>query len=346
MIDRVVHIGPVGRQPGGMAQVINQYVTWSDDSLVVDAMASTRYRRDPIAVLLALRCALLILLSWIRRGRISYVFHLSEGGSFVREGMLLALSRSLGFRSIAHLHGAQFVQFANSHGRLASAVLRRCSAVIVLTSSTNAKVREIVGHAAEVWQVANPVEPYEIDLKKSNVVVFAGEVCKRKGVDVLVDAWHSLSDRHPTWQLVIVGPESDVAVPPALKRCRYMGARPHTEVLELLGSASIGVLPSRNEALPMFLLESMAAGCAVVGTSVGEVEDLVVGPAVCGLVVEPGSVSALSAALERLMFDDNFRDQCAEAGVRIVAEFYASAIVRRKLQEIWTGRNSHKGENL
>ena len=45
-------------------------------------------------------------------------------------------------------------------------------------------------------------------------------------------------------------------------------------------------LPSRAEALPMFLLEALANGCAVLGSTAGGIPELLSGGA--GIVVPPG----------------------------------------------------------
>jgi phosphatidylinositol alpha-1,6-mannosyltransferase len=55
-----------------------------------------------------------------------------------------------------------------------------------------------------------------------------------------------------------------------------------------------------TEGLPVVLPEAMAAGCPVVGTSVGGIPDIVVSGRT-GLVVEPRSPEALAAAINQLL---------------------------------------------
>ena len=94
--------------PGGMAQVLNEYRSWNYSTVRVRAMASTRGRGDRLMVLRSLRCILVMIGCRFSRRRYAFVFHLSSGGSFVREGGLAAFARLLGFRVAVHLHGSDF----------------------------------------------------------------------------------------------------------------------------------------------------------------------------------------------------------------------------------------------
>lgn len=65
--------------------------------------------------------------------------------------------------------------------------------------------------------------------------------------------------------------------------------------LELLRNAAAVVLPSYHEGLPMAILEGMAAGKAIISTTVGAIPEVVTGGN--GTLVEPGDVIALAQAL-------------------------------------------------
>ncbi len=74
------------------------------------------------------------------------------------------------------------------------------------------------------------------------------------------------------------------------------------DVADLLSAADVVCLTSDVEALPMCVLEAMAAGRAVVATRVGDVTEAVV-DGETGILVEPGDVAAFALALEQLAAD-------------------------------------------
>ena len=80
----------------------------------------------------------------------------------------------------------------------------------------------------------------------------------------------------------------------------------------LLAESDVFVLPSYNEGVPMALLEAMAAGLPAIVTSVGGIPD-VLRHGVEGLMVEPGRLSDLSAAMARMVTHDG---ECNASGRR------------------------------
>ena len=121
-------------------------------------------------------------------------------------------------------------------------------------------------------------------------------------MDILLEAWDELGDecRSDPWRLVIAGP---CVEDPQLKsngNVDFLGAVEHSRVLDLLGKASIAMLPSRAEALPMFVLEAMAAGCAVVATDVGGIQQLL-GDSERGGCASRQAIRHVASALKTLM---------------------------------------------
>jgi glycosyltransferase involved in cell wall biosynthesis len=330
----VVHVGVFGDLPGGMAQVLNEYLSWNYTVVRVRAMASTRGRGDRSVVLRSLRCILVMVGCRFSRSTHAFVFHLSSGGSFVREGGLAAVARLLGFRVAVHLHGSDFAEFSEMRPRLIHAVLRLVHRVFVLTEETEVIVRAILGPAAahNVVKVVNGVAVPEQVGEKEPFVLFAGEAGPRKGVDVLVEAWNRICEHHPGWRLVIAGAPRDWDPIASTDAIIVLGPVPRDEVLRWQSRAAVAALPSRQEALPMFLLEAMAHGCAVVTTPVGQVAELVEG---CGVLVAPGDVDALADGLHRLLQEPDTIAKLADAGRERVRERYSADRVAPLVEREW-----------
>jgi glycosyltransferase involved in cell wall biosynthesis len=324
----VIHVGVVGDRPGGMAQVINEYLSWDIPGLRVTALASTRGKRDPLAALLWLRAAATFVLLRVRRTRPALVVHLSQGGAFVREGALVLLARALGLTVAVHLHGSGFLEFAAKRPRLVSRVCRAARTVFVLTVDARAVVERLVAGpgAPRVLIVANAVAVPEALPEKRRDILFAGEAGTRKGMDVLLAAWTAVRADLPGWRLLIAGPPADGFADrlraAADESTLVLGALPRDEVLALAGTSRIAVLPSRNEALPMFLLEAMARGCAAIATSVGQIDVLLEGG--CGILVPVGDRDRLAAALRDLALDEELLARTASAGRERVRASYST----------------------
>ncbi len=148
-------------------------------------------------------------------------------------------------------------------------------------------------------------------------VVFVGRMIPDKGADVLVSAVRRL-DR-PDIDLTLVGSsgfsEHDPLTPfersirqelaPLGDRARVRPFVPRAEVASLLQTADVAVVPSRwPDPCPLSVLEGMAAGAAVVGSEIGGIPETLRGP---GVLVRPGSVEDLAAALEAMADDENYR---------------------------------------
>jgi glycosyltransferase involved in cell wall biosynthesis len=94
------------------------------------------------------------------------------------------------------------------------------------------------------------------------------------------------------------------------------------DVPEILAASAIFALSSRSEALPVSILEAMAAGLPVVATRVGGVAELVV-DGETGLLVPPSDPRALAAALQRLLDEPELRGRLGAAGRTRVEEHFA-----------------------
>jgi glycosyltransferase involved in cell wall biosynthesis len=144
-----------------------------------------------------------------------------------------------------------------------------------------------------------------------------GAVVPRKGYDVLVAALAKLRDL--SWRLTIVGDHG--RSPETARRLFIEIAR-----LDLLGGIDFAgavapVLASHFEGYGMAYSEAIAHGVPVVGTTAGAIPDTV--PRGAGMLLPPGNVDALAAALRLLIENPAARDLLA-AGARAAAATFPS----------------------
>ena len=146
-------------------------------------------------------------------------------------------------------------------------------------------------------------------------IVVVANLRPEKGHDILIDAAPDLLRRFPDVEFEIVGggPELESLVARAVARgvlhaFRFLGHR--NDVTARLAAADLFVLPSRSEAFPNAVLESMAAALPIVASGVGGIVELV-DDGRTGLLVQAGNPKALADRIGTLIAD---RDLAARLG--------------------------------
>jgi glycosyltransferase involved in cell wall biosynthesis len=115
-----------------------------------------------------------------------------------------------------------------------------------------------------------------------------------------------------------------------LERSAHLAGQQES-MMELYESLDLLVSASRQEGLPIALLEGMASGLPLVATAVGAVPSLVV-DGETGLLVDAGSPEFLSQAMLRLLPDVRARECFGRAGRdRVLAEFSAQRMAAEYL---------------
>lgn len=106
------------------------------------------------------------------------------------------------------------------------------------------------------------------------------------------------------------------------------------DMLQLLHSVDIAVLPSYREGLPKFLLEAGATGLPVVATEVGGCRRIIQNE-VNGLLVPPKDAPALAEALRRLLEDPALRQRLGDNNLRMVRDKFSEEVVLGKYKDFY-----------
>lgn len=135
---------------------------------------------------------------------------------------------------------------------------------------------------------------------------FVGALTRAKGVDVLLEATAQLSSQTDQFDVLVAGDGPDAARlrrrASALavdSRLHFLGQLTRTEVLALLRSCDVLVLPSLHESFGVVLAEAMACGKPVIATRCGGPEHFIT--EATGLLVTPGSVVELFDAMNAML---------------------------------------------
>ena len=170
------------------------------------------------------------------------------------------------------------------------------------------------------------------------VVGFIGRVVPEKGVDTLVEAVEKLAAR-----LLVVGDGADLT---ALRtrtadwpagKATFAGGVHDADVPHYLACMDALVLPSRTtpswaEQFGHVLIEAMAAGVPVVGSSSGAIPE-VIGEA--GLIFTEGDADGLRTRLQELLDQPSLRARLIASGRARVERRYTSARVAAAQVEIY-----------
>ena len=135
--------------------------------------------------------------------------------------------------------------------------------------------------------------------------------------------------------LVIAGDGPDRAALEALGYARFLGPLTREKVLELFLAGDASLLSSSWENFPHTVVEALAVGTPMIATDTGGVAEVVTDE-VNGLIVQPGDVDALAAAITRFFSDDALAARLRAAAIPSVAD-YAAERVYGRLEEILVG---------
>lgn len=323
------HVGQVEAAPGGMSQVIRSYLQWPSFTAHQRGVPSHTDRGIGVRLGLFVK-AVATILTRPRRVDDVVVCHLSEGGSFVREGLILTAASMRGVATVAQLHGSRFVEFAERRPRLVRFVLRRSRKALALNEDAAETARRMAPGLSVVI-LPNAVDAAPLRAKE-DLVVFGGEVGTRKGADLLVRAWRELDDRRG-FRLVFAGPVADESVVDQSEPdVEYLGAVTHDQLLSLLDRSRIACLPSHKEGLPMFVLEAMGRWNCVISTRVGGTPDVLKDGA--GILIDAGDRLALREALSSSMRPGQPFEFAARAHARVV-DSYSKQVVFPRIEHEW-----------
>jgi glycosyltransferase involved in cell wall biosynthesis len=350
---RVVFITPGGTASRGgmgrMAQYLIGEFQQRHPALRVRILDSYGSGRTALMPFYFLRCFVVLgALCLVRRPDIVHL-NLAAHGSTLRKLLLMRLVRAFRIPTLLHIHASKFIPFCESLGprsrRLLIGSLSQASRIVVIGEFWRRYLVDTLGVPTEIVTVIHNAVPLpalrvrRVDSVRCRIVAL-GLLGPRKGTPELLDALAMPAMRDLDWEAVIAG---NGTVDASRARAKTLGLVDRLEipgwvdaatVASLLATADIFVLPSHNEGLPVAILEAMGAALPVVTTPVGAIPELVIADET-GILVPPGSASALADALAELVGNPELRSRLGKGGRDRVEQHFRVEVTAERFVSIY-----------
>jgi glycosyltransferase involved in cell wall biosynthesis len=276
------------------------------------------------------------------------------------EGAVAALAKGLARRFgrrvalVVESHGdfetVLFQQRRVARPALYRALMRRAAAFALRRADAIRAVSQATAEQAARWAPGVPVHRFmawtdaEVFLETPRAappsaacdLIYAGVLTPLKGVHWLIEAFARLAPDFPQTRLWLAGRPENPDYARSLReqaktlgladRVCFTGALAQPELAAKMSQCRALVLPSRSEGLPRVVIEAMFAGLVPVASDLPGLRELVE-PGVTGLLLPPGDVGALEAALRQVLSSAEVDAMGARARAFALSFFSAAAYV-------------------
>ena len=245
--------------------------------------------------------------------------HISARGSYKRKSIMARMAHKAGKRVILHDHDGEFAKAFEEGGddyrRDVRNTFGLADCVVVLSEEWRDYFAENVCDANKIAVVHNGVAVPETPCSPCSHqdVLFLGRLDARKSPDVLLRASKEVLKSFPETKIVFGG-DGEVEKNKRLAeelgiadRCEFRGWVTGNEREALFERAAVYCLPSKNEGLPMSVLEAMARGIPTVATPVGGIPQ-VIEDGVNGFLIKADDIESLSEKLIALLENPALRE--------------------------------------
>jgi glycosyltransferase involved in cell wall biosynthesis len=198
--------------------------------------------------------------------------------------------------------------------------------------------------------IPNPIHTpantaWQLSTCDANRILYVGRFDRRKGGDIVLQAFACLAKMFPSLRLSFVGPdlgiyegEDSLSFDQFVRknlpaycwpRIDFRGELTHQGVMSARTEHIITIVASQFEILPYSVLEAMSLGCPIIASSVGGIPELITDHR-NGLLFDSQNVEGLISACRKLLMDHNFASSLGAQAQKDCAAFYNTQTIATK----------------
>jgi glycosyltransferase involved in cell wall biosynthesis len=273
--------------------------------------------------------------------------HAVAGRELLKQSAVLVAARLTRCPSILRIHGGDFdrVYARESRSRkwITRFILRLPSRVVLLSEGWEKVVRGIEPRVRSSV-IQNSVSSDELESMgrrrpDTQDVLFLANLCERKGHFDALDAAALVRRSFPEVRFRFAGVERDLGALAELQAhaarlglentACFLGAVSGEAKAREITNASILILPSHTEAMPISIMEGMAAALPVVATRVGAIPEMIQDEQT-GFLIPPRDPESLARQIVRLLGDRRLREEVGERARAFARTHWDKDVVARR----------------
>lgn len=294
--------------------------------------------------------ALFFILKGRLSGRLMGVHvNVAERLSFFRKGLIILFSRFIGLPVVLHLHAAQLPAFYAKLPPPLKFIVRYVfakSTICIVLGEKSKKfiIEELNVDPKKIRIVINgvPIIKSEKTQKKHMFhILFLGNLMERKGVSDLLKALATDEIRQKkNWKASFAGGgdiegykklASNLGLDDSVA---FVGWVNQVQAADLFATASVLVLPSYDEGLPLVILEAIGRGVPVICTPVGEIPDFFEDQKTA-YFVNAGDINGIAKALITLQENPQLLDRLSVNGLAYYQQTFSFDAFLRSIYQVY-----------
>lgn len=233
--------------------------------------------------------------------------------------------------------------------------LSKCNVVIVDTQYVKDEIENYynevkIKHLPIIEVIPQGIDETYYTIKNSansNVILSVGAISQRKGHLFLLQAFDSLSQILPNFELHIVGTKSDVVYynlvidyidkSPNRKNIHVYTDLSQENLLQEYKNAKVFALHSQEESQGIALVEAMATGLPIVSTRVGGIPFVVL-DGETGFLSEYSDIKSFAESLNKLLTNNSIYKVMSQNATK-VANNYKWSVITENIYELYKSIN-------